>query len=603
MSKILSKTPLKTSNIDPDAWLGFFVMLVVVSFLSPFHSHIGYDFLAGAFKFILVAFGLLGFFALSLSTKTPPNRISLSVLTWGLLAVWLICQTIFMDIVFPDSMIFVVGALITAAMTGVAGSNVGNKRQFLDIVFCGAYVAVLGSFVIQLMQILGVQWVVDGFLLTQLAGNNRFFANLMQPNHLAYVFVLGLCGVVYHQDVIKGSRLKKYALWLLMAVIVAGLALTRSRAGVVLSLSVFFVYVFAQSHTLKQKSVSFVKYLCGFMVVYLAVSWWTAYSKISDIGGSLGGVGRLAEDGNRINIAKQALAVIYDHPIVGVGYGNYRQASDFYLERFAFSENIINTHNFITMIWAEMGVIGLLCLIPIVFVLVHTAHTKHSPHSAAALAFVSATVLYSWVEFPLWYFGFLVLFALFLGLVEQKHITLSNQVLSRVIRFACLPLLLIGALSMEYYLWQFSKNQYSVYHRYAVLDPNPIEAYKVSKGSAIFGLRMYNDLILANQISAENTDNYDRRRIFEGAAHRFGSPYHLFSYGQMLAYDGQYDKASDYFKFSCLRSLDVKENCDVSQSELKELSKKEPEYFAKLYEEFLAWRFANPDKTGLNDEK
>ncbi|WP_062499133.1 PglL family O-oligosaccharyltransferase [Moraxella lacunata] len=598
MSFFVTKKSKKRSelNISPDVWLAFFSMMVMISFLSPFHSVVvGYDFLAGSFKFILIAFGLLGFYALASLSK-----VSLSVFTWLFLACWIICQIFLMDVLFPDGMIFIVGALIIAMMAGIAGSNIVDKKKFLNIFFCGAYITAFGSFIIQLMQVFGYQWMINGVEITHAAGNNRFFANLLQPNHLAYVFCLCLCGVIYHQNTFN-DRLVKCGLWIIFCVITIGLALTKSRAGVVIAFSVFFVYIFAQSNIAKKKVENFSKYSICFLSLYILSSWFISYMQISGYGGSLGGVGRLTEGGNRLNIAKQALTVFWDNPLFGVGYGNYRQASYHYLEMFGFSENVMHTHNFLTMTLAEMGLVGLLCLLPVLLVIIRAIHTRHSSQSAVALAFVVATVLYSWVEFPLWYFGFLVLFALFLGLVEQKHLNIPSKELLRAAKFILCPVLLMSIIVMEYYIWQFAKNDYSNPYRYVSLDLNPIDEHRVSKESSIFGLSMYNGLILASQTPIENQDIHNKLEIIGKAANYFGTPYYLAAYGQILAYDGQYEKSFDYFKFSCLRSPDTQDSCNQAQYNLQELAKDEPEYFSLVYENFKEWRYLNFDKTGVGN--
>lgn len=575
--------------IQADTWLAFFIMLMIVSFLSPFHSVvIGYDLFAGLFRYILISFGLIGFLLL-----TELKKMTISTLTWWLLAFLIFCHILFMSVSYPDGMIFDIGALFCVSLLGVATSNIINKPKFLNIIFGGAYIMALGSLSIQIMQIFEFQWIVGHTQLTHLAGNNRLFANMLQPNHLAYVSMLALCGVVYHFSIFNEDKTKKYFLILLFCLIVVSLALTKSRAGFVMGLAVFFVFCFSHIGLLKSKLSMFFKYTIGFIGIYVLTSGLIGLMDSFNQGGSLGAIGRLTESGNRLSLAYQALIMFADNPIIGVGYSNYKIASFDYLESFKFLENVHHSHNFLTMLLAEMGILGFLCLLPVFIMLFGCMHTKHSTHSAIALSFVVVTIIYANLEFPFWYFSYLALFVIFLGLVDQKYMDIPKFRFSYLIKNINILILFLSIIVSEYYIWQFSKNNYIDGNRYVNLDLHPIEEEKVSNDTAIFGLKIYNDMILASQTSINSNNIEDKKIIFKNAANYFGTSYYLSAYAQVLAYDNQPELSLKYFKIGCLRSLDLKSSCNEMQYNLQELSKKHPEYFMGIYNQYKIWRMDN----------
>lgn len=586
-------------KLHSDGWFAFFIMLMIICFLTPIHSFVvGYDFLSGIVKYVFVAFGLVGFYLLVPSIR----KISYSTFTWWALALLVAFHVLFMPVPYPDGMMFPISALIIAGILGWAGSNIIDKSKFLDIIFLGAYVVAIASFMIQIMQLFDVQLMIGNFQLTHLAGNGRLFANLLQPNQLAYVFILTLCAVMYHAYVKKLNPVKKYLLIIVFLLITIGLALTKSRAGFVMAIAVFFIFYFCQPLSIKQKFLSFFSYTIPFVCLYLAVSWMVYYVGVSDYGGSLGAVGRFAEHGNRLNLAKQTLAIFFDHPVFGVGFGNYKSAVLGYLEQFPFTENVDNSHNFLTMILAEMGILGALCLIPIAIMLIKCIHTKHSTVSAASLSFVVATILYSIVEFPLWYFAYLAIFSLFLGLVDQKYLILPNIKNLNVIKQSLAVLLFLSIGIAEYYIWQFTVNRYGDGYRFMLLDLSPSDEDRVSKNMGIFGLKEYNDMILATQTPIENKDTKEKELIFKKAAYKFATQYYLTAYAQMLAYNHQPSESLKYFKIACLRSLDLTSSCNKVADDLKKFTEQNPEVFREIYQQYQLWRQQNPNKTGVVKE-
>lgn len=593
--KNLLKPNQKTFDVNPETWFAVCMGVSIVSYLIPFHTTLGKDFIPNGFSFICMAFALMIFFPMK-----KLEKFSLASYTWFLLAGYLLCQIFLGLIRYPDAMIFPIVCLVVAGLLTLASSNIDDKRKFLDKVFIASYIMAVISFIIQILQILDIQWMIGFVELSHLSGNGRLFANFLQPNHAGYAFVLALCGVLYHLHIYAKSKYR-VLLWLLFIVFSVAIAFTKSRAGLVMAVGAIGVFFIAQPIPVKEKISQIAKKVLLFLGVYVVASLLLNQLNISNYGGNLGAIGRLAEGGNRLVLAKQSLMIFSENPIFGAGWNNYVQAGIEQAHEFNWRENPDHSHNFLTMILAELGIIGALLLIPIVVMLWRCVHFKHSAESAVALAFVGVSILYASVEFPLWYFRYLAVFAIFLGLIEQHHAVVPKVFTTKAVTSALSIGLLLSALAAENYIWQFVSKRFHDSQRYFYLDLHPMEEDKVTKNTSIFGFGLYHGQILASQtwVNPEG-DIKEKQQIFKNAMNVVGSQYYTLAYAKMLAFDGQTNKSLEYFKIACVRSPDVMDNCNEVETDLQKVIKDYPDVFTELLSQFKQWRAENPEKTGLS---
>lgn len=592
--KNLLKPNQKTFDVNPETWFAICIGVSIISFLTPFHTHLGKDFLPNAFSYICMVFGLMVFLPMS-----KLEKVSLATLSWLAFACYLIFQTFFGLIRYPDAMIFPVVCLVVAGLLTLASSNIIDKKAFLNKVFIATYIMALGSFIIQVLQIFELQWTIGFVELTHLAGNGRLFANFLQPNHAAHAFILAFCGVIYHLSIIKKPP-HRSLLWILFLIFSVAIAFTKSRAGLVMAVGAIGVFFISQPITIKQKIRQIMLNVMLFLTIYVVASLVLNQMNISTYGGNLGAIGRLTEGGNRTVLAKQALIVFGDNPLFGVGWNNYVQAGIEHAHIFNWRENPDHSHNFLTMILAELGIFGVFLLIPILMMLWRCVHFKHSAESAVALAFVIATIAYASVEYPLWFFRYLAIFAVCLGLVEQRYAVLPRIFNEKNTKAVLSISLLLSALIAENYIWQFVSKRFHDSQRYFYVDLYPTAEDKLSADTTTFGFSFYHGQILASQtwVTPEG-DIQEKLRIFRNAMNVFGSQYYTLAYAKMLAFDGQHDKALEYIKIACVRNVDVKVGCEQVTQDLQKTIKKYPEPFTNLLEQFQKWRSENPEKTGF----
>ena len=578
-----------------------FMGLAILTYLMPWHSPLGRDFIVNATAFGFVTLGLAAFF-----WQNSITRISKSVLTWLLLAVLILCQPLFNRIAYPDALMFPVVSLIVVALTAIVGTNIDHKAYLLNRLFIAVYIMAIITFMIQMMQMQGYQIDVKGWVIARgNANGGRYDGNFGQANHAGYAFVLALCGVIYQlQQSFKGQlsapelligRYRQHArfgLMVLFVIFTIGLALTQSRAGLVMMLAVIPIFFLTQPMPWKTKLSATVFGLVVFVLYYMGASWLSNYNSANQ----LGAVSRMAGgQGNRSAMSERAMMIFHDHVLTGVGWNNYMGASVNYAQYFKWPEIADHSHNFATMILAELGLLGALCFVPIVWLLVRAIHLRHSSESAIALAFVVASILYASVEYPLWYFRYLAVFALFLALIEQAKWRLSVNL---YVRKAVAISLVGAALVSGYYTWQYFHLNYLDYNRFIKHTNHLNQDAGIDYQNDVFGFSAYHNRILAMQVPVNRNQADVKQEIFEDVLTTDSSQFNLLAYAQFLAFKGEQQQALKQIEAACVMVKDLSD-CNNVDTDLGNLAKQDPTTFAPLYRQFQQWREANPEKTGL----
>lgn len=595
---------------DNSRWLGMCIGMAILGYLLPWHSPIGRDFLVNSWSVAWIVLGLMAFW-----WTHRLRHVGLSVVTWLGLAGWIGVQSLIVDIRYPHALMFPIGGLLIVAWVGAAASNVTDKARLLTRVFGAAFVMAVLTFAIQIMQILHYQIVWQGWIIARSTANpTRFDGNFGQANHTAYAFVLALCGVLYLlQQAFGDGQLfgKRVATWryrqvyrvALMLGFVAfsiGLALTQSRAGLGMAVIVAVVFFAVQPLAWRRKAALVGGTLAVFLLYYVAASWLSSLGQANE----LGAVSRLAGgQGNRAAMHARGLMMFAEHPLTGVGWNNYMGASIDYAQAFAWPEIADHTHNFVSMLLAELGVIGLAWCLPIVWVLLRALHTRHSRESAAALAFVWASILYASVEYPLWYVRYLAVFALFVALIDQRqyalrlpaNVGISAGAIGRR-GLVCALAAVLGVLG--YYVQTFLARNYLDYSQFVRHENHKFTDQSVPPYRQIWGFEPYEERIFAMRVPVNAVNIADKTRLFYNVMGLDSSQFNMLAYAQMLAYQGDTTSALRYVQAACVMVRDRK-NCDNIDIDLGNLAQQNPAVFGALYQDFVAWRKANPAKTGL----
>ncbi len=305
---------------------------------------------------------------------------------------------------------------------------------------CGALVVGgLVSFVVQVLQVLDIS-TISRLLVFRLERSSSLqtVANLGQPNHLALYLALALVGAVYL------FRLRARLLGcVLVGVFAAGIALTLSRMGLMMIVVVAAAMLVASAkYEMLQRRFALAVVTCIFLGYGLG---WIAGPLLmqnvevaTTVGDRLWG----STYQYRIVLWVDALKVILQNPVLGVGTGNYPSGQYWVSEA---SEDTLSTqhaHNVFLQVAAEFGVPIAIALVCLCIWWIRGNARELSPARLTVALFIALIGIHSLLEWPLWILFIAIPTGFLVGLVEPKakH---SLQIDSRAV---LLPLGLAGLL-------------------------------------------------------------------------------------------------------------------------------------------------------------
>jgi O-antigen ligase len=267
---------------------------------------------------------------------------------------------------------------------------------------------------------------------------NAMFGTINQRNHFADYLGCALVSVAF----LYGRKaLSLYLAALAALPLAAGMALSGSRAawGYVATIFVVaFVLRRAGGADGSRKVLHFaVLAFAAFALVQLLNSFTGIFAGPEGTPDS--SVQRLVQDletdtgssehAIRIQLLRYAWLMFLDHPLLGVGFGQYAWFSFDLAGSLpgSFPSGIDrHSHNLFIQLLAETGIAGLLCIsVPLASWFLRTPWRALSPERCWALGVLGVVGLHSMVEFPLWHANFLGLFALLLGVCSPVSIFLQ----------------------------------------------------------------------------------------------------------------------------------------------------------------------------------
>lgn len=314
-------------------------------------------------------------------------------------------------------------AMVVAWGGVAAASSAGAERAFTAFAAALAIAGVLSALVAA-VQVFAPAW-ADGDLIAQSTLAGRAIGNLRQPNHLCSLLLWALVAAVALREL---RRLPRAALWALVPLLVFAVELSASRTGAVgLLLLLLWGLLDRRLSRSTRWLLASTPLLYGLALV--AMAWYGQLSQHA-----IGAAARVAEGGlsdltaggsspnSRLNIARNALALIAANPWTGVGFGEFNFAwslTAFPGRPTAFFDH---THNLFLQLAVELGLpLAALVLLLLTVALVqawrHAAGASGDAAAAgrAALMLVLMIGLHSLVEYPLWYAYFLLPAALAWG--------------------------------------------------------------------------------------------------------------------------------------------------------------------------------------------
>lgn len=315
--------------------------------------------------------------------------------------------------------LFALGGAL-ALVRGISASPEFRFALVARLSWVWVLIAVL-NVILQWLQALGWAEPIYPFIFLEGEGADlarqvwRPAGNVAQANQTNTVMWLAVVAAIY---LWRKALIRPWVMGILLAVLLSGSALSGSRMAWLFLLAVVAsLACSAAALRLNGRTIISVGALLGAGLLF-----WTAVLPLLYPPGFFGSsVERVASgSGNwvRIELLRQAAEVWLSAPWIGVGGGQFMGASfaiDTHLDR----QQPLDAypHNLLLHILSEFGVIGLLIVLSAAVVWGWKIWWRRNVDVERwpAIAWISILLVHSMLEYPLWYFYFLVMFGFSLG--------------------------------------------------------------------------------------------------------------------------------------------------------------------------------------------
>ncbi len=357
--------------------------------------------------------------------------VALVPLAFGLL---LVVQTMILPVAVPSMNWLGAGYLLAAFMAVHAGYGI-TRAQLTDTAMrWAAWALVIGGlFAVfcQVVQLLHLEVKVTPLVVAyNVTTQRRPFGNMAQANHLATYIAFAMAAALY----LVQTRRLHVLLWAVLSVIYAlGLALTVSR-GPWLQMAVIIVAGLWMALVGRERDVTArvapsaarawlvpVVLLVVFIAVNAFVRWANVHYQLEldqSAADRFKDAGQIAP---RIALWKYGLAMFHQHPILGVGWGEF-PIHQFELARTLGGVEIANnSHDVFIDLLAKTGIVG--CAIIVIGLVLWFVRALRVPHTATRVfgfALIGVLVMHALVEYPQQYMFFLLPAMFVFGLLETK---------------------------------------------------------------------------------------------------------------------------------------------------------------------------------------
>ncbi|KVP95375.1 polymerase [Burkholderia ubonensis] len=367
----------------------------------------------------------------------------------------LVAQVALMPLRVPSMNWLAVGYL-GAALVAMQAGYVLAREQLAEAaarIMAGALL-IGGVFAVfcQVVQLFRLESVLSPFVVVyNIAVERRPYGNMAQANHLATYIAFALAGALY---LVQTRRLAVWA-WLMLSVVLSGgLALTVSR-GPWLQVAVMVVAGFwmaraesrdkpgAPANVRARAWLMPVLLVAVFVAVNGAVRWANLHYHLNL---AVSAAERMRDAGQiapRLALWKYGLAMFREHPLLGVGWGEF-PSHQFALARALGGVEIANnSHDIFIDLLAKSGLLGLgVLVVTLVLWFVRALRAPQTSTRVFGFALVGVLLMHALVEYPQQYMFFLLPVMFVIGLLEAKPL----RIVPGRAAFALFALLTFGGL-------------------------------------------------------------------------------------------------------------------------------------------------------------
>jgi len=344
----------------------------------------------------------------------------------------LLAQVALMPLKVPSMNWLALGYLAAALVAMQAGYTLAREglaeataRMMAGALLVGGVFAVAS----QVVQLFHLETAVSPFVVVyNIAVDRRPYGNMAQANHLATYIAFALAGALY---LVQTRRLAVWA-WLALSIVLSGgLALTVSR-GPWLQVAVMVVAGFWMAWLESRRAPGNRRawlipaaLAVAFVAVNVAVRWANVHFHL---GLAESAAERMRDAGQiapRLALWKYGLAMFREHPVLGVGWGEFPSHQFALVRTLGGVEIANNSHDIFIDLLAKSGLLGLgVLVVALVTWFVRAVRAPQSSTRVFGLALIGILLMHALVEYPQQYMFFLLPAMFVIGLLDVKPLRL-----------------------------------------------------------------------------------------------------------------------------------------------------------------------------------